>query len=323
MAKKGSKTKVGSDKDDVVAAIPMACCDETAAVEFMEQQRWGDKPRCARCDSENVYKMIDAKTGDRNKRFLWRCHDCKEQYTVRIGTVMEESRIPLRHWCYAFWRACTSKKGVAALEIKRHTGLSYTSALFLMHRIREAMACTDNEPLTGEIEADEVWVGGKTKSGRQRITNKTPVLVLVQRNGKARLKSVARVTAKNVHAHIVRNVNPAASSLYSDELKAYRGIGEKFAGGHRTVMHSIGEYYRHADKAGINAAESINAIIKRGLHGIYHSVSKHHLHRYLCEFQFRWDNRKASDGERVKSAIAGAVGKRLVYREPLTRHQGK
>jgi transposase-like protein len=127
-------------KSDVIEEIPLACSDETAAVEFLEKQRWGNTPACVKCGSVAVYKMRDAKTGERNRRYLWRCHDCKEQFTVRIGTVYEESRIELCHWCYAFWRACTSKEGVAALEIKRHCRINYKSALFLMNRIRFAMA---------------------------------------------------------------------------------------------------------------------------------------------------------------------------------------
>src|SRR5450759_2717457 len=125
-------------KSELIADIPLACSDELTAVEFFEAQRWGNTPACMKCGSVDVYKMRDAKTDERNKRYLWRCHDCKEQYTVRIGTVYEESRIELRHWAYAFWRACTSKKGVSDLEIKRHCQISYRSALFLMNRIRLA-----------------------------------------------------------------------------------------------------------------------------------------------------------------------------------------
>src|SRR5271154_3872913 len=125
-------------KSDVIANIPLACSDETTAVEFFEQQRWGNTPCCVKCGSVDVYAMKDAKTGERNKRFLWRCRDCKEQYTVRIGTVFEDSRINLRHWAYAFWATCASKKGISALQIKRQTGVSYKSALFMMHRIRFA-----------------------------------------------------------------------------------------------------------------------------------------------------------------------------------------
>jgi len=170
---------------DVIGEIPLACSDETAAVEFLEKQRWGNTPGCLKCGSVEVYKMTDVKTGERNRRFLWRCRDCKEQYTVRIGTVYEESRIELRHWCYAFWRACTSKKGVSALEIKRHCQISYKSALFLMNRIRFAMAPDPDSPkLTGIVECDEVYIGarrpryrGISKRGRG-TTNKTPYSAL-------------------------------------------------------------------------------------------------------------------------------------------------
>jgi len=149
----------------VVTRIPRACADELAAVEFLEGMRWGSSPVCVHCGSANVYKMADAKTGERNARFLWRCRDCGEQYTVRIGTVYEESRIPLRHWCYAFWRAASSKKGVSALELKRQCQISYKSALFLMNRIRFAMSSDvpTVPPLRGTVEVDETCVGGKPR----------------------------------------------------------------------------------------------------------------------------------------------------------------
>ena len=141
--------------------MPLACSDETAAFEFFEQRIWKGTPTCAHCNSTNVYQMKDAKTGQRNKAYLWRCHDCKKQFTVRIGTVLEESRIPLRHWAYAFWRATTSKKGVAALEIMRQCQITYKSALFLMHRIRLAMTPErgTSPKLAGIVEVDETYVG--------------------------------------------------------------------------------------------------------------------------------------------------------------------
>src|SRR5947209_9943011 len=158
MRKKQSTHRLS--KSEIIDEIPLACSNELAAVEFLEKQRWGDTPCCVHCGSVDVYKMTDAKTGERNKRFLWRCHDCKQQYTVRLGTVYEESRLDLRHWCYAFWRASTSKKGVAALEIQRHCQISYKSALFLMNRIRFAMAPDPDAPkLKGIVELDEVYVG--------------------------------------------------------------------------------------------------------------------------------------------------------------------
>jgi len=152
-------------KDDtIVQEIPAACADELTAVEFLEKQRWGNSPACPHCGSIRVYQM-KGRDGERNKRYLWRCRECEQQYTVRIGTVFEDSRIAMRHWCYAFWAACASKKGVSALQISCMTGLSYKSALFMMHRIRYAM--TDDhskpEPMTGIVEIDETYVGGKPR----------------------------------------------------------------------------------------------------------------------------------------------------------------
>ena len=192
---------VAQDKSEVVREIPRACADEAIAVEFIEKLRWGNEPSCPRCGDMNVYQMR-AREGSRNSRYLWRCRGCGKQYTVRIGTVMEDSRIPLHVWCYAFWAACASKKGVSALQIKRQTGLSYKSALFLMHRIRWAMQDDGPGPLNGIIEADETYVGGKRKGVRtgrpRRDSHKTPVFALIQRDGKAKVRVVPDVTGKTL-----------------------------------------------------------------------------------------------------------------------------
>src|SRR5271169_3951328 len=195
-------------QSEVIEKIPAACSDELTAVEFIEGLRWGKTPACVHCGSVSVYKMLDSKTGQRNQRFLWRCKDCGKQYTVRIGTVYEESRIELRHWCYAFWRAATSKKGVAALEIMRHCQISYKSALFLMTRIRFAMAPAADAPkLKGTVELDEVYVGPrkpryKGVSGPGRSTLKTPVFCAVERGGQLRRRVVADVTAATLRQAI-------------------------------------------------------------------------------------------------------------------------
>src|SRR2546430_2046823 len=126
---KGPDSRPECQPSEIIRQVPLACSDETAAVEFIEARRWGKCPCCPRCGDTNVYKMIDSETGGRNKRYLWRCRSCKQQYTVRIGTVFEESLLPLRHWCYALWRCATSKKGVSALEIKRHCQITYKAAL--------------------------------------------------------------------------------------------------------------------------------------------------------------------------------------------------
>src|SRR6266508_2530180 len=164
--------KPAGDKSEIVAAIPAACSDETLAVEFFERQRWADSPACPRCGDTDVFKVTDRRTGQRSRRFLWDCRGCRCQFTVRIGTILEDSRVPVRHWAYAFWAACASKKGVSALQIKRQTGLTYKSALFLMHRIRYAMAETPSDPLTSIVEVDETYVGGKPRAKELRHSGK-------------------------------------------------------------------------------------------------------------------------------------------------------
>lgn len=313
------KSRHNLTKSSVVAEIPVACSDELAAVEFFEFQRWGDTPCCVKCGSVKVYKMTDAKTGERNNRFLWRCRDCKEQYTVRIGTVYEESRLPMKHWAYAFWRACTSKKGVSALEIKRHCQISYKSALFLMNRIRFAMSpdLPTAPKLSGIVEADETYVGGKPRKGDGKIrkpgrgTTKTPVFAVVERDGAIRRRVVANVTGETLKAAIRETVD-TDSYIITDENPAYKGIGKEFEGGHHTVIHSIGEYARGPYHT--NTAESSFALVKRGIIGTYHNVSKEYLHRYLWQFDFVWNTRKLNDGERTIEAIKSAEGKRMQYR---------
>jgi hypothetical protein len=311
-------------KSDVIEEIPLACCDENAAVEFLEQQRWGSTPACVKCGSVEVYKMKDAKTGERNRRYLWRCHDCKEQYTVRVGTVYEESRIELRHWCYAFWRAATSKKGVAALEIKRHCQLSYRSALFLMTRIRFAMAPDPDSPkLSGDVECDEMYVGARKPrfkgiSKRGRGTKKVPVFCAVERGGQLRRRIVANVTSGSLKMAIREEVDRQAR-IITDENSCYNGIGPEFAGGHETVCHGTREYVR--GDIHTNTVESSHALVKRGLVGIYHNVSRDYLHRYLWQFDFMWNNRQLNDGERTILAIKASEGKRLMYSDPFAKRE--
>ena len=324
-------------KSDIVKGMPLVCSDETAAVEFFEIQRWGDTPSCPHCERKDVYKMTD-RDGTRNKRYLWRCRACGEQYTVRIGTIYEESRLPLRHWAYAFWRACTSKKGVSALEIQRQCQVSYKSALFLMHRIRFAMKDNDapeTPKLGGEntVEVDETYCGGKPRMGRdkriktlgyRKDSNKVPVVAMVERGGPVRTKVVPQVTQKNLRHFLADNiqkgsvVNTDQSSVYHSILWPiiYNPKGQH--GRHEIVNHKRLEYIRRnpdGTVAGVNHCESFFSLLKRGLMGTFHCVSKEHLHRYCDEFAFRWNTRQLNDGERLVAAIKNGEGKRLVYAE--------
>ncbi len=234
---------------------------------------------------------------------------------------MEDSRIPLRIWCYAFWKACASKKGISALQISRECAISYKSALFLMHRIRYAMTGPIiAEKLSGIVEVDETYVGGKPrirgKNKRGRGTKKTPVLVMVERDGVARTRVIADVTGPTLKTAIRDNVY-RWSTIMTDDNRSYNGIGKEYVGGHQTTNHSRREYAR--GNVHSNTAESFFAILKRGVYGTFHAVSKKHLHRYVNEFEFRWNTRKIDDGKRLKAAIKGADGKRLMYKEPVSK----
>jgi transposase-like protein len=316
MARKGELTEVGSDKDEIVARLPLACSSEQSAVAFFEEMRWGGEAWCPRCLSTKVYAMV-GRDGRRQIDHRWRCRDCKRQFTVRIGTVLEESRIPLRHWAYAFWRAATSKKGVSALEIKRQTGLTYKSALFLMHRIRWAMAPEQARPLDGTVEVDETYVGGKPryKGTREQRgeSRKIPVVALVERGGEVRARVVPNVTAKTLKTVIRQHVDMSAR-LMTDESRIYWGVGAEFRGGHESVNHGRGEYVR--GDVTTNTVEGFFSLLKRGIYGTFHSVSDKHLHRYVSEFEFRYNWRKESDGTRTALAIRSAEGKRLTYKQP-------
>lgn len=309
--------------DPVIRDLPAACADEHLAVEFMEKQRWGDHPACPSCGSLNVYQMMDSKDpSKRQANFRWRCKEkgCHFQFTVRIGTVFEDSRAPIRHWCFAFWRAATSKKGVSALELHRQTGLSYKTCLFMLHRIRCAMDETDIEPLSGIVEVDEVYIGGKPRRfhGSRRTdakikNRKTPVMGLLERNGRVRPKVLAEVNAEMLKAAIAENVSKEAR-IMTDDLPSYRGL---FKDGwkHESVKHSMFEYVR--GDVSTNQIEGFFGLMKRGINGIYHAISKKHLHRYMAEYQFRFNNREMTDGERAVAAIKAAQGKRLTYAQQV------
>ena len=309
--------------DEITQSLPLACIDENAAVDFMEHHRWKSSPACPLCGSVRVYKMMKADGKTRQANFRWRCHDCKGQYTVRKGTVLEDSAIPLRHWNYAFWRAATSKKGVSALEIHRQTGVCYKSSLFMLHRIRFAMADSANTQLgmtSGTVEADETYFGNKEGQPKGRgASHKHAIFSMVERGGSVRSFHVAKVNAKTLGPILAEHVAKSAE-LMTDDAVVYDRLGKSFAR-HAVVNHSANEYVR--GDAFTNTAEGFFSLLKRGLNGIYHNVSEQHLHRYLAEYDFRYSNRALSDGQRTALAIKQADGKRLMYRCPSEQTSGQ
>lgn len=311
-----------SAKNETVTSLPEACADEHKAAEFLELMRWGTEPCCPRCGDCNTYQMKDRKSGERNSRFLWRCRGCGKQYTVRVGTVMEDSPIALRHWVFTFWSAAASKKGVSALQIHRMTGVSYKSALFMMHRVRWAMRSPNAPEVSGDVEADETYVGGKPRHGNmERVRGqgpapdfkdrKTPVFAAVEREGSVRTRVLTDVTALNLRRAVYELIQEEDSRLITDERIAYRKAGTHFRRGHETVNHGQREYAR--GEINTNTVESFFALLKRGLYGVFHNVSKKHLARYVQEFEFRWNTRGMDDAGRLAALVRAGEGKRLTY----------
>lgn len=306
----------------ILMALRAATVSEIAAVEFLERHRWADAPACPRCGDSGVYQMRGA-DGQRNKDYRWRCRGCKQMFTVRTGTTFEESRLPLRVWVYAFWRACASKKGISALQLSREMEITHKSALFVLRRIRHGMGSNTDTKLTGTVEVDELYVGGKprykgfSKGGRPGAdSNKTPVIGMVQRNGDVRFRAMERLTADRMSEVIAENADMTCR-LITDDFPKYRRIGKQFEGGHEVVRHGEREYVRVATDIHSNTIEGVFSLIKRGVMGTFHSVSRKHLQNYLNEFEFRYNTRKMDDGQRVSSVIRQVEGKRLEYRESV------
>lgn len=320
--KKKSAKKPELAQSAEIEELPLACSSEAAAVDFFERKRWPISPCCPCCGDVDVYQMKDRHTGERNKDYRWRCRGCSKLYTVRTGMIFEESLIPLHKWARAMWEAASAKNGISALEMSRKVQVSYKSALFMMHRIRYAMA-QDHSPepkLTGTVEADETYVGGKPrypakKKGKNPLYPKTPVFAVVQRGGDVRASIMATVTGENVKAALLARVDRSAD-LLTDDLNVYRGVGSPF-NSHRTVNHSAREYVNAADPTShTNTIEGFFSRVKRQLNGTYHAVSREHLHRYVAHAEFLYNARGMNDGERVVHLIRSADGKRLVYRQP-------
>lgn len=305
--------------------------NEDAARSHLESIMWPDGPVCPHCESDTATRLPPQK-GRKTKahpegvirKGVVQCNACRQQYTVTVGTVFESSKVGLHKWLYVNHVLCSSKKGTSAHQIARNIGVSYKTAWFMMHRIREAMKAVDNGPLGGFgkfVEADETYVGGKVKNrkARQRSLKRTqfspthgkqPVFSLVERGGDVRSFHVAKVTGETLRSLLVTNVD-RYSYLMTDEHRAYQKVGMEF-GKHGVVSHSKNEYGR--GNVHTNTIEGFFSLLKRGIIGTYHHVSEQHLHRYTSEFDFRYNTRNLNDFERADTNLLGAIGKRLTYR---------
>lgn len=302
---------------------------EDAAREYLESIHWPVGPTCPHCGSDNA-KRLPPQKGRKTKahpegvirKGVIQCNDCRQQYTVTVGTVFESSKVPLNKWLLANHLLCASKKGISGHQMARMLGVTYKTAWFMMHRIREAMIETDNEPMGGHgktVEADETYIGGKEANkhaskrfaGRQGGKGKQPVVSLVERGGKIRSFHVANVNAETLRHVLVTNAD-RGSWLMTDEHSGYKTVGKEYVG-HGVVKHSLGEYVR-ATYFHSNTVENFFSILKRGIVGVYHHVSEQHLRRYVTEFDFRYNTRKLTDFERADESLKGIAGKRLTYR---------
>lgn len=293
--------------------------DEDAAREALEAIRWPDGPVCVHCGCTGAIRRVGGEKQSHRKGLLY-CNDCKGQFTVTVGTVFERSKIPLTKWWLATFLMCSSKKGISAHQLHRMLGVTYKTAWFMAHRIRHAMAENGGGLLGGGggiVEVDETYVGRRrgVRKARAGHAHKEAVVALVEREGKVRSLHVGKVTGENLKAALRKNVARDAN-LMTDEATWYRNIGKEFAS-HESVMHSEYEYVR--GNVHTNTIEGVFSIFKRGLTGVYQHCSSEHLHRYLAEFDFRYNHRIAlgiDDNDRTVFAMRGIEGKRLTYRGP-------
>ena len=325
-----------------------------AAREYLEKQRWPDGPECPHCglvgeaykitpkllpvDTEYQTKAemrAKSKRVRKPRKGLYKCKGCRKPFTVTVGTIFEDSHIPLNKWVIAVHLLCASKKGMSAHQLHRMLGVTYKTAWFMAHRIRYGMS---QEPLasqlSGVVEADETYIGGRRrrviphakKQGERdhdhpsTFDNKAAVFSVLQRDGRVRSTHLDRVTAANLKTAI-REVCAPDAHIITDDALLYKALHKEFK--HSKVNHSKHEYARWEDGVCVttNTVEAFFALLKRGVNGTFHHVSKQHLHRYLAEFDFRYNARKMSDSERREAALKGFNGKRLMLHDPIAKDE--
>jgi transposase-like protein len=300
--------------------------DEDKAREHFENLRWPDgKPFCPHCGADNVHRL----EGKSHRPGLIQCNACMLTFTVTVGSVMESSHLPLTKWALAFHKMAASKKGISAKQMQRELALgSYRTAWFVCMRVRESMKLDKMQmgrPIGGSgktVESDETFVGGKKKNVHKGKPEpkKHAVHALVERGGHVRATHVPDVSAKTLRGAIAKHV-AKGTKMDTDDALAYYHMSKEFAA-HGVVNHSAGEYVSKDGQSHIQSAEAFFAILKRGVMGSFHSVSEHHLQRYVDEFAFRWNHRSAlgvEDTQRANAMIRGAIGKRLMYRQPSSK----
>jgi transposase-like protein len=301
---------------------------EEKAVDYLEAVLWPNGPVCPHCSNKDESKMwkLSSNKAAKIRVGLRQCAACNKQFRVTVGTIFEDSHIPLHLWVVAWYLMCGAKKGMSAMQMKRHLGLgSYKSAWFMCHRIRHAMQdLMPKAQMTGTVEVDECYVGPKGTADKPR--QKSAVIALVHREtGERRSVVVDRITANDLKAAIVENVSREAT-VNTDESMLYRNIPKSYR--HKTNFHQPKKgnkpRYHYVDKktgetVTTNYVESSFSLLRRGVYGSFHHISRKHLALYVAEFDYRWNSRKDTDGERTVSGIAKAKGKRMTLLKPLQK----
>ena len=312
LAKPSNSGKLSKkEQEDVIslkqfdARIP----NEEAAIAFMEDCQWGDDPYCGHCASENVYRVKSAKP------MSHRCRSCKKYFSVRTGTAVAETNLPVRTWLLAIYFVHSARKGISSIQLSKHLGVTQRTAWFLGHRIRKAMEQGDLL-VSGVVEIDETYVGGKMKSMHKSqkpgnpMDNKIPVMGFKDHTGKVIAFPMSDTTTKTMERYVLENVEPD-SVVYTDGHPGYAGLKD-FGFAHEWVNHSVGEFVR--GMVTTNGIESFWALLKRGYIGTFHYMSPEHLHRYVSEFAYRYNAGKGNGFRTMKEVLGGMLGKRLTYK---------
>ena len=321
------KTNEPKDEKDELTLISLAqeYADEDKARGLLERMRWPNGPICPHCQNtgnaaKGVVALTPKATSKRpGRNGLYFCGACRKQFSVTVGTIFEGSHIPISKWIMAMFIICSSKKSVSANQLHRMLKVTYKTAWFMAHRIRFAMSddVANGSKLAGIVEADETYIGGKGDN-RTRRHRQTPVVALIERGGKMKARVVSNVTQKNI-GQVLHECVSKEAVVNTDEHSAYQPALKKYKR-HDRVVHSRFEYSRkNADgtTSGINHCESFFSLLKRGVYGAWHHISREHLQKYTNEFAFRWNTRHDTDGDRMEKFATMIGGKRLTYRQAV------